>query len=316
MSDLSHVPPDNTHSIRVLKFGGTSVGAPDRLREAMSIIRKTNARCQPVVVVSAPAGVTNLLVEAADEAPHTPATAEKRSKEIGEFYRPLAADILDDEIVRSRYESVLCPRLSRMKQDLTAQASYGSAVRDTLLATGERLMVPLLVAALEERGCAARAIDATTLIRTDASHGNAAVQWTSTRQLVRGRAPDWSDSVPVITGFIGGTADGTTTTLGRGGSDYSAALIARALEAERLERWTDVDGLYTRDPAVHEDARRLDRLDFDQARSWTKTGRLGMHPRTLDPLIAANVPVHVRCIRRPEASGTRIGPAAPSSQYC
>lgn len=315
MSDLSHAPRDNPRSTRVLKFGGTSVGAPDRLRDAVSIIRKTAARCRPVVVVSAPAGVTDHLVKAADEAPHDRGTAEKRSKEIGGIYRPLAAEILDDETVRRWYRSMLCTRLSSVKEALAARAPCGTAARDALLATGERLMAPLLATALEERGCTARAVDATTLIRTDAAHESAAVRWTSTRQLVRDRAPNWIDSVPVITGFIGGTADGTTTTLGRGGSDYSAALIARALEAERLERWTDVDALYTRDPAVHEDARRLDRLDFDQARSWTKTGRLGMHSRTLDPLIAANVPVHVRCIHRPEASGTRIGPAVPSSHH-
>lgn len=301
--------------VRVLKFGGTSIGSADGVANAVHIIREAAEACRPVVVVSAAAGVTDDLVRAADETRADRATAEAWARHVGRRYRSLAADTLPDGALRTRYGTALQAELSALRRALQdLKGPDAAAARDTILATGERLMVPLLAAALDAHGCAAQAIDATSLIRTDATHGDATVQWDATRQQVgdwhRSRAHD----VPVVTGFIGGTARGATTTLGRGGSDLSAALLARALDADRLERWTDVDGLYTRDPKEHPDARPLDRLDFHQARTWTKAGRLGMHPCTLDPLAAADIPVHVRCTHRPEAPGTRIVPASTPAQ--
>lgn len=170
-------------------------------------------------------------------------------------------------------------------------------------------MAPLLVAVLADAGCQAQAVDAASLIRTDATHGAAAVNGPGTRAQIRHWWTRWDDRIPVVTGFIGSTVEGVTTTLGRGGSDYSAALLARGLEAGRMERWTDVEGLYTSDPTKHDDAQRLSCLQMEKARVWAKEGRLGLHARTLDPLAAAGVPLHVRCTRRPEAPGTRVVPA-------
>jgi aspartate kinase len=310
----SHVG-SRSQPVRVLKFGGTSVGTADGFRSAVRIIRDAAEACRPVVVVSAAAGVTDDLVRAAEDTRADRATAEAWIHPVERRYRTLAADVLDDDPLRARYAAALQVELSELRRALQQGTGPGAAAaRDTVLATGERMMVPLVTAALDATGCAAQTVDAASLIRTDATHGNATVQWDVTRQQVRDWHQTRADDVPVVTGFIGGTADGTTTTLGRGGSDLTAALIARALAADRLERWTDVDGLYTRDPDEHDDARRLDRLDFEQARTWTKAGRLGMHPRTLDPLAAADIPVHVRCTHRPEAPGTRIGPAATPAQ--
>lgn len=301
--------------VRVLKFGGTSVGSSEGVDNAVRIIDAATETCRPVVVVSATAGVTDDLVRAADETRSDRATAEAWTRHVGRRYRSLAADTLDDDTLRARYAAALQVELSELRRALQALTGpRADAARDAVLATGERLMVPVLAAALDANGCAAQAVDATALIRTDATHGDATVQWEATRQQVRDWYRSRANDVPVVTGFIGGTADGTTTTLGRGGSDLSAALLARALEAERMERWTDVDGLYTHDPEEHSDARRLDRIDFEQARTWTEAGRLGMHPCTLDPLAAADIPVHVRCTHRPEAPGTRIGPAPIPAQ--
>lgn len=318
MPDRSSRDPSANRPVRVLKFGGTSVGAAEPLRHVASIIQDATAVCQPVVVVSAAAGVTDDLVRAADDTRADRATAEAWARHVGRRYRTLARDVLGDDPVCSRYETVLHTELSELRRALqTGATANATAARDTVLAAGERLMAPLVAAVLGMDGCAARAIDSAALIRTDDAHSDATVRWPTTRQQVR----DWfqaevsgetGQTVPVITGFIGGTADGMTTTLGRGGSDLSAALFARALEADRLVRWTDVDGLYTRDPATHDDARPLDRLDFEQARTWTKAGRLGMHPCTLDPLAAADIPIHIRCTHRPEAPGTKIVPAVPA----
>jgi len=310
-------PDDDSRPVRVLKFGGTSVGEVEPLQNAAAILQDAAADCQPVVVVSAAVGVTDDLVRAADDSRGDRATAEAWVRDIGRHYRTLAQDALGDAPACTQYEAVLKAELSELRRALQTARSGDGAARDAILATGERLMAPLFAAVLSTAGVRARPVDAASLLRTDDTHGNATVLWDETQSQIQEwfaefpTAPD-NGTVPVITGFIGSTADGTTTTIGRGGSDLSAAIIARALDAERLERWTDVDGLYTRDPATHDNARRLDELDFDQARTWTKAGRLGMHPRTLEPLASANIPVHVRCTHRPDAAGTRIVPAVPA----
>jgi aspartate kinase len=114
----------------------------------------------------------------------------------------------------------------------------------------------------------------------------------------------------VVTGFIGSTADGRTTTLGRGGSDYSAALLAHSLAAEVMERWTDVDGIYTADPRADRSAQRLACIVLEEARAWNQAGRLGMHRKALDPLVTAGIPVRVRSTAAPEKSGTWIVPSS------
>ncbi len=307
----------STRPVRVLKFGGTSVGEAESLRQAAAIIRDAATTCHPVVVVSAADGITDALARAADEARGDRATADAWVRDIRRRYRSLAQTALGDEPAGAEYEAVLQAELSELRRALVQPDDDGAA-RDSILAVGERLMAPLVAAVLNINGRPARPVDAASLIRTDDTHGRAEVNWEATQQQLQ----DWFHTltetdaeivIPVVTGFIGGTADGTTTTLGRGGSDFSAALIAWALDADRLERWTDVEGLYTRDPAVHKNARQLDELDFEQARTWTKAGRLGMHPRTLEPLATADIPVHVRCTHRPEGDSTHIVPAVPAS---
>jgi aspartate kinase len=186
-------------------------------------------------------------------------------------------------------------------------------VRDEVLATGERLSVALLALLLRDLGLDAASYDAAALIRTDGTHGAGRVDHDVTRQQVR----SWyaalpAGRVPVVTGFIGATADGATTTLGRGGSDYSAALLASAHGASVLERWTDEDGIYTDDPRTHRDAKRLASIVLSEAQAWNHAGRLGMHRQALDPLVAAAIPVHVRSTAAPDLPGTRILPAAPA----
>jgi aspartate kinase len=302
--------------IRVLKFGGTSVGDAAPLQKAGTIVRAARAQCRPVVVVSAAAGITDDLVRAANDTRADRATAEAWARDVGRRYRTLAQNALGSAAAEAEYEAVLRAELSELRRALQSARSTTGADRDTVLATGERLMAPLFAAVLTAADCPARPVDASALLRTDATHGDATVQWDDTKaQMQEWRSTLLAEdawTVPVLTGFIGGTANGTTTTIGRGGSDLSAAVVARALDADRLERWTDVDGLYTRDPATHDNARPLDQLDFDQARTWTKAGRLGMHPSTLEPLASANIPVHVRCTHRPEADGTRIVPPVPA----
>lgn len=171
------------------------------------------------------------------------------------------------------------------------------------------MSVPMVTLALRDRGLYAPHCEATKLVVTDATYGEANVRLDLTRFRMRRWYRTLSpDAVPVVAGFIGATEDGTTTTLGFEGSDYSAALVAQILEAKCLTRYTDVDGLYTEDPRTSTSAQRLDRLSMEEAFALTESGRLGMHPKTLRPLSEANIPMQVRSIECPDGQGTQIIP--------
>ena len=292
----------------MLKFGGTSVGTPGTLRQIVALVERAATTGDVVVVISAASGVTDNLLQAVDTVAAGTHTPDEWTRRLDERHTALAAAVLRDE---ARYRLFMHVHLEALRRTLDRIAAGGitQALRDEALATGERLSVPLLTAALHEQGLSAIATDATQLVRTDTRHGAAGVLLETTYAQIRhwyAALPE--HTVPVVTGFIGATEDGAITTLGRSGSDYSAALLAAALHADVLERWTDVDGLYTDDPRRHATARRLDRLALDQAQTWNRAGRLGMHSTALEPLVEATIPLHVRSTRSPDAPGTWILP--------
>ncbi len=178
-----------------------------------------------------------------------------------------------------------------------------------ILAAGERLSAPLVALGLERLGLSASAVDAVDLISTDSTFPEARVDLEATRR----RVEAWfsmipGDVVPVVTGFIGRSDCGRTTVLGRGGSDYTAALLAEAVGATKLDRWTDVDGLHTADPRRFEGTGRFLYLLLEDASTWNETSRLGMHPQAFEPVRRAGIPVHVRSTRHPQGDGTLILP--------
>ncbi len=296
--------------MKLLKFGGTSVGNADGLRSLSFIVEEAARDDRIVVVVSALGGVTDTLVSLLDQAPHgiDASAAEQAlySRHHVLAGSVLASDSLEEYAVHLQQELRSARRLLDQLQTVTPSP----ALRDEILAIGERLSAPLVAAALEERGLKAVAQDARTLLRTNSDFGNALIEMADTERLARawfGQLPP--DVIPVVTGFIASDAEGRTTTLGRGGSDYTAALLARALGARVLERWTDVEGLYTDDPRLFPNAKPLRKIDLADAQALAHAGRLGMHSRALDPLVAANIPLHVRCTRKPQGRGTLITPA-------
>jgi aspartate kinase len=299
-------------NIKVLKFGGTSVGAADTLTQVIRRIHEATDEHRVVAVVSAVSGVTDRLVAAAndlaagilDAAPLLSVLRERHLALAGAVLRPatlpLYAAFLDDRL----------HTLAASFDEVTPRPLH-PAHRDALLAVGERLSAPLVAFALRDAGLNAVPQDATRFIRTDATHGRATVKTHTTARLIRRWHGTLGPSViPVVTGFLGATPRGATTTLGRGGSDYTAALIAGALHAAVLERWTDVDGLYSDDPRRNTTARRLANLHMEQAHAWNVADRLGMHRQTFVPLLAATVPLHVRSTTNPGA-GTLILPEEP-----
>lgn len=304
----------STEPFIVFKFGGTSVGAVDRFRRVVDIVTQAAESARVLVVNSALAQVTRQLSGALDafttDPVHQSGVLRDVLEKMRKRHRDQAAQVLTPA-AQMQYASIVEKRLARLREvfDRVRNGGFTPELRDAVLATGEQLAVPMVALALEDAGLDAPVGDATKLLRTDDTFGEAAVDRDATATALR----DWhgrlsADAVPVIAGFIGGTADGRTTTLGFEGSDYSAALFTALLNADVLIRYTDVDGLYTKDPREHDDAERIDRISMEKAFALTESGRLGMHPKTLRPLVEAGIPLHIRSIVDPEAPGTRIVP--------
>ena len=298
--------PDTQSDVIVLKFGGSSVGTPGALRQLIRIVKEEATTGRPVIVVSALGGVTDRLLSLA-RGTEEPAAG---IADLRERHLCLAGACLVPP-TRSQYEAILDWHLVMLNDTVPALRAPD---RDRVLAIGERLSAPLVALALSEAGLTAETHDAAKLIRVRDTPTGPVVDWRHTRETIR----TWYagvTAVPVVTGFIAGTARGEVRTLGRGGSDYSAALLAAALHAGAMERWTDVDGLYTEDPHRHPGARHLRFLAMEEAHTLNRSGGLGMHPAVFQPLLAEGIPLRVRCTTRPARHtlvlGSRKAPSIP-----
>ena len=296
----------------VLKFGGSSVGHPGRFNTAKEIVHMYLEKGDPpVIIASALSGVTDRIVEAAERGSSGVYDTLPFLTWMKERHLDHATSVLEAHS-RSRFLGVLKDYLrfaERTLDEMFEEAETVPTARDKLLAMGERLSVHLFACALTDDNIDAVAVDAATLIRTDNSFGSGRVDTRETYS----RIETWFASVPettvpIVTGFIGGTSEGNTTTLGRGGSDYSASLLAAGLRAKKLERWTDVDGVYTSDPRKDPTAKKLDYVVMEDALSWNKAGKMGLHRKALDPLIEARIPLFVRSIDLPDEPGTAVHP--------
>lgn len=299
----------------MFKFGGTTVGTAERFRTVIALLREAVASQRVVAIVSALSGVSRQLSDAME-------AFMTQSEEGGDVVEELVdtlrarhmgqAEAVLNTARQNEYADLLEDRLHGLRECFANvnRNGFAPAIRDAVLATGEQLSVPMVTLALRDAGLQAPHCDATRLVVTDDTYGEANVDQSATAEHVRAWYRELpSRSVPIVAGFIGATETGTTTTLGFEGSDYSAALFARILDARCVTRYTDVDGLYTEDPGSNEDAERLDQLSMEEAYAMTESGGLGMHPKTLRPLAEAGIPMQVRSILAPEQAGTCILPA-------
>jgi aspartate kinase len=295
----------------VIKFGGTSVGDADRVANAIDIVAERR-HLKPVIVVSALAGVTNDLVAASE------AACAQDPKRV--------ADIIAD--VRRRHEDVAL-RLVQQKSDflesfmrqldkqieeidtiLRGIALLGEITpraRDKVMSIGEKLSSVLFAYTMMMRALPGEHVHSEEVIRTDERFGEATPDMAVTRENAqRVLMPLFErNRIPVMGGFIGRTTAGATTTLGRNGSDYSAAIVAAAIGAKEVQIWTDVDGLLTCDPRLVPGARVIDQLSFEEAAELAQFGAK-LHPRTLEPAVEANIPVRVLNTHNPSSPGTLI----------
>jgi aspartate kinase len=297
----------------VMKFGGTSVKDPEAIQRLAAIVAGEQARTgTPVVVVSAMSGITDQLLDAVAAVERGDAEgASRKVAAMRDRHRAAAEALLTSGDVRDE----VIDALERQWRD-TAQILHAMAVlrevsprsRDAVVAMGELASSRLVAAALAELGTPARCVDARTVLVTSADHGIAQPDQASTAARLHEHVlPLVQDGiVAVLGGFIGATADGITTTLGRGGSDYSASLFGAGLKAAEIQIWTDVDGMLTADPRVVHGARPLPSLSFAEASELAYFGAKVLHPSTIAPAVADGIPVKILNSHRPHVAGTTI----------
>lgn len=303
--------------MHVMKFGVASVSDAARLREMAEIIREHHGRGQPLVVVcSALGGITDRLIDAARSAAAGRAgVAEQVRRELWRRHRALAERLIDDAWEREvlyRAWADLLKVFDRYTRSIATLGEHSPRSIDTVAALGERFATHLVTTALRHARVSARTLDATELIVTDGRYGAAWPFADESSERIRARLAPLLQAriVPVITGYIGATREGNTTTLGRGGGDYSATLIGAALRADEVSIWTDVDGILTADPKIVPGARTLPELSYDEAADIATFGPEILHPRALEPLIPHGIPLTIRNALRPAHPGTRVH-AAP-----
>ncbi len=300
----------------VVKFGGTSVGDAEAIARTAAIVRGRLAR-RPVVVVSALAGTTNRLLEIAEHAASGQLiVALTIVEELRTRHFEAVATLLDGYAGRDEVAAetgALFDELAHLAEALSVLGHLTPRSHDAVAAMGERLSAPIVTAAFEKAGLPATLVDARRVMATSDDYGKAEPRADEIAIACRAQlAPLIREGrVPVLGGYIGATASGITTTLGRGGSDFSASLIGAAMEAEAIEIWTDVDGMLTADPRVVPDARLIDHIRFDEAAELASFGAKVLHPNTIAPAVKRGIPVFVFNSRRPDGTGTRITFDAP-----
>lgn len=297
----------------VMKFGGTSVGSVDALQYAVQIIRDAKRDWERVVVVtSAMSGVTNLLLDSAASASHgkvdslaqTAATLREKHFSAAEALMPNAAKLNQviaeiDDLIFSLVD--LCKAIA-----VLGEAS--PRAMDAVASLGERMSVRLLAAVVDSAGIPAQAIESTEFIVTNAHFQNAHPDFKITTEKTREKLYPLMDKgiVPITTGFIGATPEGAITTLGRGGSDYSAAIIGAVLPADDVWIWTDVDGVMTTDPRIVPQAITLPEISYNEIAELAYYGAKVLHPKTIRPVVDAGIGLRICNTFNPNHPGTRL----------
>jgi bifunctional aspartokinase / homoserine dehydrogenase 1 len=310
----------------VMKFGGTSVGSVAAITELAAI---TSAQLRSwdevAIVVSAMSGVTDMLIHGAQTAATGDSTTYPQiAKCLRDKHFTAMIELVGSDGAAARVAATYRAEIERLidEFELLCRSVYllseaSARGLDEIASLGERMCARVVAATLQARGMRSEAIDATEILCTTAHFGNALPLWQLTRERTQARLNPLlaAGIVPVITGYIGATADGVTTTLGRGGSDYSGAIIGAALNASEVMIYTDVDGVMTADPRLVPSARVIAKLSYTEMGELAYFGAKVLHPRTIRPLVEQSIPLRIRNTFNPEHMGTLVLPTAkPSHQ--
>ena len=297
----------------VMKFGGTSVGSPAAIQQTASIIQQyKHIWDNLVVVVSAMSGVTDkLILSARLAAGNDGAGAREIITLIQNQHLEVVNALVSDPTEKQNLMVVLQKRLDELSsycQSIQVLGEVTPRGMDVISSLGERINAQIIAAVLRNNGTPAQAVEASECIITDRTFQNAAPDMQHSREKIQSTlSPLFQQNlVPVVTGFLAATPEGVITTLGRGGSDYTAAILADCLDADEVWIWTDVDGVLSADPRVVPDARPIPEISFAEVGELAYFGARVLHPKTIRPVVSRNMPLWVKNTFNPDFPGTRI----------
>jgi aspartate kinase len=297
----------------IMKFGGTSVGTGENIRRVADIVSQYSKEYRVVVVVSALAGVTNKLLEVACQAKKSDEKLVKNfTDEMLKKHKEAVAAAITSKALQKEVNQVIEEIIVELEKVLTGICYVGELTpksKDYVVSFGERLSAPIVWGAVKDHKLESQFLTGKEAgIVTDSNFGDADPLMNFTTHLARERLGPLLEKgvVPVVTGFIAANQDGVVTTVGRGGSDYTATILGVALQADEVWIWTDVDGILTTDPKIVPSARMLPQLSYQEAAEMAIFGAKAMHPRALGPVSKENIPVRIRNSFHPENPGTLI----------
>jgi aspartokinase/homoserine dehydrogenase 1 len=302
--------------MKILKFGGSSVSTPARIKVALEIVRAASGPEEVAVVFSAFGGVTDMLIQLSDQA----LTGNENYKSQLEQIEKRHLDSVRELIGVQRQSSILAQvkfifnELGDILHGVYLVQERTLRTLDYIMSFGERLSAYIISEGFKEAGIPADFLDARQVIRTDLNFGHAKVEFNETNQQIRAWFNDHKN-LQIITGFIASTRSGETTTLGRSGSDYSAAIFAGALHASSLEIWTDVDGIMTADPRQVKKAFTVKEMTYEEAMELSHFGAKVIFPSTMQPVMASQIPIWVKNTFNPSFAGTRISSQANGKNF-
>ena len=304
--------------MKVLKFGGTSVGSPATIQALIEVLKTYHARGDRFTVVfSAFSKVTDTLIEMANRASRGDETYRELLEQVHQRHLDAVAALLRPDYADRRIVDVHLAQnfsaLGNVLQGIFLLHEVSPRSLDFVVSFGERNSAFLVAHAMQQAGIPTAFLDAREVVRTDAHFGSAKVDFEETNRLVHAHYAAHAGKVLSVTGFIGSTADGITTTLGRGGSDYTAAILGAALDASVIEIWTDVDGVLTADPRRVKKAFTLPSMTYREAMEMSHFGAKVIYPPTILPALAKGIPLVIKNTFNPSFSGTYIGDTPPDA---
>ncbi|HRI02445.1 MAG TPA: bifunctional aspartate kinase/homoserine dehydrogenase I [Pyrinomonadaceae bacterium] len=294
--------------MKVLKFGGSSVGGPEAIRQVVEIIRRTSAEGECAIVLSAMQGTTDALIAAGRSAErgddgYIEAISDISDRHLaainelfGEGANPPVVDFVESTI----------KELENLCEGVRLIRELSPKTLDRILSFGEIVSTRIVSALLAVEGHENEWVDSRLLIRTDSNHGSASVNFAETHERIKGHLTANPSRITVFPGFVASDASGYTTTLGRGGSDYTAAIIAAAVDAEVLEIWTDVSGMMTADPRFVRNVRQISHITYREAMELSHFGAKVIYPPTIQPVMAKGIPILIKSTFEPDHHGTLI----------
>jgi len=297
------------HNTLVMKFGGTSVGTPDAMRQVVEIVTAEKKEWKNLVVVtSALSGITDLLLKMSSG---NASAIHSGAEEMSRRHKEIAEALIHDVNLRQKALGEVYSLIDQIVSLCKAIAVLGEStprIMDTIASAGERMCINVLAAAIQSAGLSAEPIEATKLIRTDNCYTDAHPDFVKTKELTCSVLQPLLDkgTIPVITGFLAMGKNGSITTLGRGGSDYSAAIIGAALPADDVWIYTDVDGVMTADPRLVPDAATVPVCSYREIAELAYYGAKVLHPKTIRPVIEAGIGLRVCNTFNPSHPGTRL----------